>query len=154
MCVDSLTWLKNPYWHVRVGGAGGEGKRGEGGQWVDGCHHHGDHESHSRGSEWLRVDNFTWLKNPRWLVIVGCGGAGEGRWGNGVHNLPNIQIRRDGIDSYVHCPLKVRMDQDRVHWQVHACGIFEKVRPIGSGSGPFKQYPWRPHGVRFCWWGF
>merc|ERR1712026_227548 len=60
-----------------------------------------------------------------------------------VHNLPDIQIKRDGSDGYVYCPLRVRIDQDRVHRQVHACGLFDYVRPIGSGRGPFTEHPWR-----------
>ena len=68
--------------------------------------------------------------------------------------MPNIQIKRDGCDPYVYCPLRVRMDQDRVHRQIHACGRFESVQPIGSGSGPFKEYPWKhmaPYKTGFLW---
>ena len=48
------------------------------------------------------------------------------------------------------------MDQECVHWQVSACGLFDYVRPIGSGGGPFKEYPWRhmaPYKTGFKWRG-
>ena len=46
------------------------------------------------------------------------------------------------------------MDQDRVHWQIHAFGLFEYVRPVGSGRGAHKEHPWRhmsPYKTAFAW---
>ena len=48
------------------------------------------------------------------------------------------------------------MDQDRVHRQIYACMRFERVRPLGSGGGAYKQYPWRhmaPYRTGFSWEG-
>ena len=59
-----------------------------------------------------------------------------------VHNLPDIVAAWRVTSGYVYCPLRVRLDHDRVHRQVHASGEFQSVRPIGSGGGPFKEEPW------------
>ena len=70
------------------------------------------------------------------------------------HNLPDIHLELESTSGYVYCPLRVREDQDRVHQQVHACGLFADVRPIGSGGGTFKEHPWRhmePYKTCFTW---
>ena len=59
-----------------------------------------------------------------------------------VHNLPEIVAEWPVKSGYVYCPLRVRLNHDRVHRQVHASGEFQNVRPIGSGGGPFKAEPW------------
>ena len=70
------------------------------------------------------------------------------------HKLPDIHLELESTSGYVYCPLRVREDQDRVHQQVHACGLFADVRPIGSGGGTFKEHPWRhmePYKTCFTW---
>ena len=48
------------------------------------------------------------------------------------------------------------MDQDHVHWQISACGLFDHVHPVGSGRGAYKERPWlhmAPYKTGFKWRG-
>ena len=73
-----------------------------------------------------------------------------------VHNLPNIEADWPVKSGYTWCPLRVRMDLDRVYRMVVASGSFTNVRPYGSGGGPFKEKPWEhmsPYKIAMEWRG-
>lgn len=58
-------------------------------------------------------------------------------------NLPNIKCTSwQIVGGYIWIPLARRVDLDRVHRQIIACGLFRDVRPVGSAGGPFKERPW------------
>ena len=58
------------------------------------------------------------------------------------HNLPVISGDWPNKSGYVWCPLRNRVDLDRVHRQIATSGEFQDVHPLGSGGGPFKENPW------------
>ncbi|MFY7907832.1 MAG: hypothetical protein ACOVO0_16985, partial [Burkholderiaceae bacterium] len=69
-------------------------------------------------------------------------------------NLPVIQGEWKEKAGYVWCPLRVRMDLDRVHRQLVASGCFVQIHPLGSGGGPYKESPWghmTPFKSGFTW---
>ena len=72
------------------------------------------------------------------------------------HNLPDITGSWGSTKGYVWCPLRERVDLDYVHRQIAMSGLFENVRPRGSGGGPFKKTPWNhmtPYKSAFEWKG-
>jgi len=72
------------------------------------------------------------------------------------HNLPDITGSWGSTKGYVWCPLRERVDLDYVHRQIAMSGLFQNVRPRGSGGGPFKKTPWNhmtPYKSAFEWKG-
>ena len=67
------------------------------------------------------------------------------------HNLPDIHLELESTSGYVYCPLRVRVDQDRLHHQVRACGQCAGVWTIGSGGGP--SWHMAPYKTGFTWPG-
>ena len=72
-------------------------------------------------------------------------------------NLPVIEGAWGGKSGYMWCPLRNRVDLDRVRRQIAMSGLFQNVRPLGSGGGPFKEKkPWghmNPFQSSFKWQG-